>query len=58
MISKWFSLYERTEKKIILKNKMKDVRKLLVESVRDNNNEQRDKLLKIYGLLLVEFENV
>jgi hypothetical protein len=58
MISKWFSLYERTEKKIILKNKMKDVRKLLVESVRDNNNDQRDKLLKIYGLLLVEFENV
>ncbi|WP_394167840.1 hypothetical protein [Photobacterium piscicola] len=58
MISKWFSLYERTEKKIILQNKMKDVRKLLVESVRDNNNEQRDKLLKIYGLLLVEFENV
>ena len=37
---------------------MKDVRKLLVESVRDNNNDQRDKLLKIYGLLLVEFENV
>ena len=48
----------KEQKKIILKNKMKDVRKLLVESVRDNNNDQRDKLLKIYGLLLVEFENV
>jgi hypothetical protein len=57
MITQWFSLYEKTEKTIILKKKMKDVRYQLIQAINDNNYEQRDKLLAIYEVLLIEFEN-
>lgn len=57
MITQWFSLYEKTEKTTILKKKMKDVRYQLIQVINENNHEQRDKLLAIYEVLLIEFEN-
>lgn len=57
MINKWFYLYNKNRKKVILIKKMNNIRLQLIKAVRDNNNEKRDKLLKTYNLLLVEFEN-
>ena len=58
IITQWFSLFEKTEKTVILKNKMNNVRIQLVKAVQYDNYEQRDELLKIYEILLIEFESV
>ena len=58
IMTQWFSLFEKTEKIVILKNKMNNVRIQLVKAVQHDNYEQRDELLKIYEVLLIEFESV
>ncbi|KJG55378.1 hypothetical protein UA38_20055 [Photobacterium kishitanii] len=58
MITQWFSLFEKEQKRTILKNKMKNVRCQLIKAVKYNDYERRDKLLATYEILLIEFENV
>ena len=58
VISKWFVLLSKKQKKAILKNEMKNVRCQLVNSLRDDNHKKRDELLNRYELLLVEFKSL
>ena len=58
IITQWFSLFEKTKKIVTLKNKMNNIRIQLVKAIQYDNYEQRDELLKIYEILLIEFESV